>query len=311
MKKNLVLLAFICFSYSLIYSQVSDKKSVKKELKYYKKNVNEYLYKNSECIRKDSVIMDQEILIENLTSQLNALNKKLLVCAEKKEDDIIDTRVMPKGTSFQIQIGVYKNTELSQYLAEPKYVGFELDNQLIRYHLGYFRDYLEAKKFLEIVRRMGIKDAFITEYLDGQRVNYTKIDYNSPINKAYSSNKELDNTDIPKATSSNNKVKLQENWNINKEADGTEKINVNTSKIPTKKVNQDEVINEKTTTKKEVDITKEESTSTDDESATEDKSKEVNKTTTTTDKNAPVKLEKNWQMTEDEDGNQIIRIIPK
>lgn len=29
---------------------------------------------------------------------------------------------------------------------------------------------------------MDIKDAFITEYLDGQRINYTKINYNSPIN---------------------------------------------------------------------------------------------------------------------------------
>lgn len=124
MKKNLFLFVLISISYSLVFSQESDKKSVKKELKYYKKHINEYLYKNNKCIRKDSVIMDQEILIENLTSEINALNKKLLACAEKKEDDIIDTRVMPKGTSFQIQIGVYKNTELSQYLAEPKYVGF-------------------------------------------------------------------------------------------------------------------------------------------------------------------------------------------
>lgn len=56
-------------------------------------------------------------------------------------------------------------------------------------------------------------------------------------------------------------MKLQENWNINKEEDGTETIIINTTKIPTKKVNQDEDNRVKTTTTiKEKEETNKEST---------------------------------------------------
>ena len=357
--KNLIIFTLFILCFSAVIAQTPDEvKTAKKELKYYKKHINEYIYTKSECVRKDSIIEEQEVLTEKLTRDVNNLNQKLILSASDKTE-VVDTRIMPDGKSFQIQIGVYKNDELTQYLTEPKYMGFELDNDLIRYHLGYFKDYLEAKKFLEIVRRMGIKDAFIAEYLDGKRVNYTNINYNSPINKTLSntntSNKTTNisttsNTNVKpvsknvtasdKSTTNNDKVKMQNNWEIKKDEEGNEIIMINTrnktasnstNKGGNNTINEEgneedyeniEIVKEpiKSTTPTKTSTTIPSTTTTTTNSAPKTTSTTTSSTTTTkpsntntnsTSTNTNVKMEKNWEMGEDEEGNQIIRIMPK
>lgn len=345
--KNLTIFTLYILCFTTVFAQTPDEvKTAKKELKYYKKHINEYIYTKSDCTRKDSVIEEQEVLIEKLTKDINNLNQKLILSVSDKTE-VVDTRIMPEGKSFQIQIGVYKNDELTQYLAEPKYMGFELDNDLIRYHLGYFKDYIEAKKFLEIVRRMGIKDAFIAEYLDGKRVNYSSnINYSSPINKSLSTAKTTaTTTTTPKNTTNNtkpsnasttkttantsnnsDKVKLQNNWEVKKDENGNDVIMINTKKgtnatnntkspninvIENDESDEDDLYNESIKVKPTVSTTN----TTTNPNTTQTNTAPTNTTkptnTTNNNTNTNVKMEKNWEMGQDDEGNQIIRIMPK
>ena len=85
---------------------------------------------------------------------------------------------------IKFKLGLYRDFDITEYLIQPKFVRSEEVNGLYRYSLGWFRDYNMAKTFLDDVRKMGITDAFITEYDDGVR----DIDPNSSASKVYGGN---------------------------------------------------------------------------------------------------------------------------
>jgi len=74
------------------------------------------------------------------------------------------------GLWYFVQIGAYKNLDLSMF--ETGSVNFRMgsEDSLMKYTLGSFRDFAEAERFVESIRKMGIKDAFILAFNDGQRI---------------------------------------------------------------------------------------------------------------------------------------------
>lgn len=74
------------------------------------------------------------------------------------------------GTVYKVQIGLYEEFNINQYFDQPRYIGYEEVDGLNRYIISYFPDEEIAKKFVADVRKMGIKDAFVSKYIDGQRV---------------------------------------------------------------------------------------------------------------------------------------------
>lgn len=75
-----------------------------------------------------------------------------------------------KGTVYKVQIGLYKEFNINKYFDQPRYIGYEEVDGMNRYIISYFPDEEIAKKFVEDVRKMGIKDAFVSKYIDGERV---------------------------------------------------------------------------------------------------------------------------------------------
>ncbi len=75
-----------------------------------------------------------------------------------------------KGTVYKVQIGLYKEFNINKYFDQPRYIGYEEVEGMNRYIISYFPDEEVAKQFVEDVRKMGIKDAFVSKYIDGQRV---------------------------------------------------------------------------------------------------------------------------------------------
>ena len=63
--RNILVLTF-CVLLTSVNAQEANKKSVKKELRYYKKHINEYMFFKSEYRKQDSIITEQEILIEKV-----------------------------------------------------------------------------------------------------------------------------------------------------------------------------------------------------------------------------------------------------
>jgi hypothetical protein len=79
------------------------------------------------------------------------------------------TEVVP-GTIYKIQIGLYKHFNINKYFDDLKTIGYEQVDGKNRYVIGTFDNVDTAKKFVADVRKMGIKDAFVSKYVDGKRV---------------------------------------------------------------------------------------------------------------------------------------------
>lgn len=74
------------------------------------------------------------------------------------------------GILFAIQIGAYKDLDLHQY--EDNMLGLKQDtyDSINQFTLGEFIDYEEALNFLDIVQRMGFKNAHMMSFKNGYRL---------------------------------------------------------------------------------------------------------------------------------------------
>lgn len=121
---------------------------------------------------KDNQISTYQEQISDLRSQLSAAKQ----AAESNQGNTgssnsgsnIDENV---GVVFKVQIGAFKNKDLTKFLQVGKNFSGEVDeNGLKRYSLGIFKDYWEADTFKKYLREMGVKDAWIVSFKDGKRV---------------------------------------------------------------------------------------------------------------------------------------------
>lgn len=77
-----------------------------------------------------------------------------------------------KGVLYKVQIGAFKNKDLTKYFQNNKNFSGEIDEDgTKKYTLGIFKEYWEADTFKKYLREMGVKDAWIVSYKDGKRVN--------------------------------------------------------------------------------------------------------------------------------------------
>lgn len=74
-----------------------------------------------------------------------------------------------KGIVFKVQLGAFRQKDLKEYENSPNFSA-EDENGLQKFTLGVFRDYYKADKFKKHLRSMGVKEAWIVSYRDGQRV---------------------------------------------------------------------------------------------------------------------------------------------
>jgi hypothetical protein len=198
---NYRLTLFFClaliFSASQTFAQLS-----KKEKKEWKKKAKEYS-KNPADLKQ--LIDDKEAAQGQLTSanqkltdlQTNLSNKDARI--SELEDQLTQARTQltstraelaqlkeapapvnpmdfSKGVIFKVQIGAFKNKDLAKYFENnPNFGGEVKENEPQKVTIGVFRDYWEADKFKKYLREMGVKDAWIVPYRDGQRVEIKDV----------------------------------------------------------------------------------------------------------------------------------------
>ena len=80
------------------------------------------------------------------------------------------SEITSSGIVYKVQFGLYKKFNITKYFNIPKHIGYETEDGLNRYVISDFHDEKVAANFVEDVRRMGIKDAFVAKYIDGKRV---------------------------------------------------------------------------------------------------------------------------------------------
>jgi hypothetical protein len=82
------------------------------------------------------------------------------------------------GVIFKVQVGAFKNKDLSKYFNNNPNFGGEAGREPgdpQRINIGIFRNYWEADLFKKYMREMGVKDAWIVPYKDGKRVEIKDV----------------------------------------------------------------------------------------------------------------------------------------
>jgi len=186
MKSRLSILVFLFISLLFMSNTVvaqkkltkAERKALKKEIKNYKKSPETYSAmkeKNQKTIQ----IQDEEI--ENLRQQLASEWKKidsLNALLTETEQTIADFqksasecgKVPSQGTVYGVQIGNYKNLDLREFFNSGKGLRTETYTGGNAYIIGNFTTLEEAIQFVKDMRKLGVSDAFITQYIDGSRI---------------------------------------------------------------------------------------------------------------------------------------------
>ena len=186
MKSNLlafVLLVSIFFSANVCsFAQSTltkpERKALKKEIKAYKKAPE--TFKNMKDKNKEKIEF-LETEVEGLRAQLAREWKKVdslnnvIAEAEKTIEEFekaaVDSGKVPsQGTVYSVQIGNYKLLDLRTTFNANKGLRTENYTDANAYMIGNFINVSEAVEFVNNIKKLGITDAFVTQYIDGNRV---------------------------------------------------------------------------------------------------------------------------------------------
>ena len=201
--KKLVILFSVLFMLGMVYhaeAQLSRKE--KKEWKKKKKKTSPSQFKSmqdelnslkgrvsgldGQVSSLQARISDKDAKISELTDEIRNLESELANAraeAEKAKqmaaqaatsapEEVVDE----SGVVFKVQIGAFRNKDLSEYFDNNENFGGEVtEDGTQKITLGSFRDYWKADEFKKYLREMGVHDAWIVPYKDGERVSMKDV----------------------------------------------------------------------------------------------------------------------------------------
>jgi hypothetical protein len=187
----------LIFSTSTVFAQLSkqEKKEWKKKAKEFSKSPenlkqltedkqaadNQVAALNQKVTQMQSTISDKDARLAELEDQLSQSKGQLTAAkaeiAQLKESPAVANPMdFSKGIVFKVQIGAFKNKDLAKYFDNNPNLGGEVkEGEPQKITIGIFRDYWEADTFKKYMREMGVKDAWIVPYRDGQRVEIKDV----------------------------------------------------------------------------------------------------------------------------------------
>jgi vacuolar-type H+-ATPase subunit I/STV1 len=194
--KVIIICLALIFSGIQVFAQLSkqEKKEWKKKAKEYRKqpaNLKDFTEAkqiadtdntalkgqvstlNKQVSEKNARIAELEDQLSRMRGQLASANAEL---AQLKEAPSATSMDFSRGVVFKVQIGAFKNKDLSKYFNNnPNFGGEAVEKGEQKFTIGIFRDYWDADKFKKYMREMGVKDAWIVPYKDGVRVDIKDV----------------------------------------------------------------------------------------------------------------------------------------
>ncbi len=120
---------------------------------------------------KDAKIAELTEKNRKMEAQVNAAKKAIAKAKQEAAAQPAAQAVDDSGVVFKVQIGAFRNKDLSKYFDNnPNFSGETDEDGVQKITLGRFRDYWEADTFKKYLREMGVNDAWIVPYKDGKRV---------------------------------------------------------------------------------------------------------------------------------------------
>lgn len=160
----------------------AQKKEIKKELKSYMKSPEDFEKMKARYekqikdmkteveeanLERDRCKLLMKSEIQNCEDSINNLRSLLTA----KEETVKSTKSL-SGTVYGVQIGKYKFFDVTAYFGQDKYLNAFSTDAGFEYVALHFKTPKEAEAFAKDVQKMGIKDAFVTKYIDGKRVPF-------------------------------------------------------------------------------------------------------------------------------------------
>jgi hypothetical protein len=154
---------------------LEENKSLKKQLSGLKKEV---AGTDDRIKEKDDQIADYQDQVSSLRRELADAKKKAAATPKPtagSSDMVAQQKVNEKGVLFKVQIGAFKQKDLSKFSKSNPSFQMDAKDGTMKYTIGMFRDYWQADTFKKYLREMGVKDAWIVAYKDGKRVPIKKV----------------------------------------------------------------------------------------------------------------------------------------
>jgi outer membrane murein-binding lipoprotein Lpp len=195
MKTKVVILCLaLIFSGIQVFAQLSkkEKKEWKKKAKTYTKNpanLKEFTEAKETADTDNSALKTQVSTLNKQVSDKNARIAELEDQLSRMRGELTSAKAelaqlkespapmdFSRGVIFKVQIGAFKNKDLSKYFNNnPNFGGEAVEKGEQKFTIGIFRDYWDADKFKKYMREMGVKDAWIVPYKDGVRVEIKDV----------------------------------------------------------------------------------------------------------------------------------------
>ena len=183
-------LAILAVGTGVQAQNAQDKKALKAELKMYKKmkpiqikqmkqNYEAKLAEMETINNNLKLSQEREDSIQRLynasATRLKLMDAELTSVKQQAAAASSNSMAVMPGYSFRIQIGSYRNFDISAKATPGSNFNAEKSPEgLNRYTIGQFRTFEEADAFKADVIKMGIKDAIVVGYKDGQRISVTE-----------------------------------------------------------------------------------------------------------------------------------------
>ncbi len=154
------------FQYKSLFEE---RETLQNDLTNAKKALSE---SDAQLDEKDNKISRLEAQLQGARSELTDANEKLREAATRSAASGGESGIYNEpGVVFRVQIGAFLNKEdLVKFAGNNKNFNAETDNSVQKFTLGVFKDYWQADTFKKYLRQMGVKDAWIVCFKDGQRV---------------------------------------------------------------------------------------------------------------------------------------------
>lgn len=147
--------------------------------------------KEMELESRDQLLEEKNIELAFMTDKLNKVaeinhSKEKEIAKLKKQ--LASSRSMLKeaylslesereqqGLLYRVQIGMLEDEALPAFPFEPDMFLVEEVDNYNKYVLGSFRQYEASLEFRDLIRKLGVKDAWVVAYMDGERVDLMEV----------------------------------------------------------------------------------------------------------------------------------------
>ncbi|MEL6250842.1 MAG: hypothetical protein AAFR87_02425 [Bacteroidota bacterium] len=87
----------------------------------------------------------------------------------------LETEREQQGLIYRVQIGILENEALPAFPFEADMFLIEEVDNYNKYVLGSFRQYEASLEFRDLIRKLGVEDAWVVAYMDGERVDLMEV----------------------------------------------------------------------------------------------------------------------------------------